>query len=98
MLYNYFTVREALLQADLFGACEGLIPARSTSASPARETSLPRRRVTTATKWSSLFGSVFEVAGIGPVLIGPVAVHNTNGRYDVGFDEYTPTPSPEKQK
>ena len=49
-------------------------------------------------KWSSLFGSAFEVPGIGPVLIGPVAVHNTNGRYDVVFDEYTLTPSPEKKK
>src|SRR4051812_41188765 len=48
MLYNDFTVREALLQADLFGACDGLIPARSTSASPAGETSSPRRRVTMA--------------------------------------------------
>jgi hypothetical protein len=32
------------------------------------------------------------------VRIGPVAVHDTNGRCDVVFDEYTLTPSPEKKK
>ena len=49
-------------------------------------------------KWSSVFGSAHEVPGLGAVLIGPVAGHNTNGQYEVTFDEYVLKPLTEKRK
>jgi hypothetical protein len=45
-----------------------------------------------------VLGSAFEVRGIARVRIGPVAVHNTNAKYDVTFDEYTLATPAEKKK
>ncbi|QEL20778.1 DUF1349 domain-containing protein [Limnoglobus roseus] len=49
-------------------------------------------------EWAPVFEEPHEVPGLGPVAIGPVAVHNTNTAYDVTFDEYTLTTPPEKKK
>lgn len=43
-------------------------------------------------EWSPVFDETREVPGLGPVVIGPVAVHNTNARHDVTFDEYVLNP------
>ena len=49
-------------------------------------------------KWSSIFGASHEMPGLGSVSIGPVAVHNTNGRYDVTFDVYDLKPLKKGEK
>ncbi|MCU0702625.1 MAG: hypothetical protein MUF18_01385 [Fimbriiglobus sp.] len=48
--------------------------------------------------WSSMFGTAQNLPGVGAVVVGPVAVHNTNTKYDVTFDEYTLTSPAEKKK
>ena len=49
-------------------------------------------------EWSPIFELSHTVPGLGPVVIGPRAVHNTNGRYDVTFDGYTLTKPLEEKK
>ena len=45
-----------------------------------------------------MFEKSHTVPGLGPVVIGPCVAHNTNGRYDVTFDEYVlKKPSEEKK-
>lgn len=47
--------------------------------------------------WTPVFKESHTILGLGDVAIGPVAVHNTTGRYEVTFDEYTLT-QPAKEK
>jgi len=49
-------------------------------------------------EWSPIFESSFDVPGLGPVVIGPVAVHNTTTGYDVTFDEYVLKPLKKEEK
>jgi hypothetical protein len=47
-------------------------------------------------RWQG-FGT-HKVAGLGPVLVGPVASHNTTAEYEVTFDEYVIRPLTEEKK
>ena len=47
-------------------------------------------------KWQG-FGT-HKVQGFGPVVVGPVATHNTTGEYAVTFDEYVIKPLTEEKK
>ncbi len=47
-------------------------------------------------KWQG-FGT-HKVTGFGPVVVGPVATHNTTGEYAVTFDEYVIKPLTEEKK
>ena len=39
-----------------------------------------------------------KTTGFGPVVVGPVATHNTTGEYAVTFDEYEIKPLTEEKK
>lgn len=87
------------------GAIGGLGPHREFSGDPIHLRLTRRGDVFTAARsddgkeWSPVFESPHEVPGLGAaVVVGPVAAHNTNGRYDVTFDQYTLTQLPEKKK
>ncbi len=50
-------------------------------------------------QWSPVFEESHKVPGLGDaVVIGPVAIHNTNGQYDVTFDEYDLKPLKKEEK
>lgn len=48
--------------------------------------------------WSPVFEEPHTIPGLGAVSLGPVAVHNTNGLYEVTFDEYTLSQPAKEQK
>ena len=101
---SYFKIHALYETKDVRGVTGDLSSHRKFSSTPIYLRLTRSGDEFTATKsqdgkeWSQVFESSHKLPGLGPVEIGPVAVHNTNVRYDVTFDEYVLNPLKKEEK